>query len=125
MQTLKTFLFIAITVSLTSFVQAQQFNSKRDGLFAESKTFKVNGNCGMCTHRIETAIKNQPGVWSVDWSVESKSVLVKYDRTITSVNKLQQLVADAGHDTEKFIANVEVYNRLPECCHYQRMIYSN
>jgi len=48
MQTLKTFLFIAIAVITTSFAQAQQFNPKLDGPFATSKTFKVNGTCEMC-----------------------------------------------------------------------------
>ena len=65
MQTLKRFLFIAIAVTISSFVHAQQVNSKLDGLFGTTfKTFKVNGTCEMCKYRIENSVKTLPGIWT-------------------------------------------------------------
>jgi hypothetical protein len=61
MQTLKTFLVIAIAMSLITFANAQQFNQKLDGPFAITKSFKVNGTCEMCKHRIELPLTIYPG----------------------------------------------------------------
>jgi mercuric ion binding protein len=120
MQTLKTFLFIAIAVTFTSMAQAQQFNSKRDGPFATSKTFKVNGTCEMCKHRIESSINKLPGIWSSYWDVSSKTLMVTYDRSKVSPSMIEKLVCAEGHDINSITALANVYNKLPECCHYQR-----
>jgi len=120
MQTLKTFLFIAIAVIATSFAQAQQFNPKLDGPFATSKTFKVKGTCEMCKHRIESSVKKLPGIWSSYWDVSSKTLMVTYDRSKVKPAMIEKLVSSEGHDIDSMNASVEVYNSLPECCHYQR-----
>jgi periplasmic mercuric ion binding protein len=120
MQTLKTFLFIAIAVTVTSFAQAQQFNQKLDGPFATSKTFKVNGTCEMCKHRIESSVKNLPGIWSSYWDVSSKTLMVTYDRSRVTPAMIEKQVSGKGHDIDSMNASVEVYSKLPGCCHYQR-----
>jgi copper chaperone CopZ len=120
MQTLKTFLFIAIAVTLTSFAQAQQFNYKLDGPFVTTKTFKVNGTCEMCKHRIESSVKSLSGIWSSNWDVSSKTLMVTYDKTKITPRTIEKLVSAEGHDIDSMIASSDVYNRLPECCHYQR-----
>ncbi len=33
---------------------------------------------------------------------------------------VQKNISAAGYDTERFTADNTVYNKLPECCHYQR-----
>jgi copper chaperone CopZ len=120
MQTLKTLLFIAIAVTVTSFANAQQFNPKRDGPFATSKTFKVNGTCEMCKHRIESSINKLHGIWSSYWDVSSKTLMITYDRTKVTPATIEKLVSAEGHDIDSIIASSNVYNSLPECCHYQR-----
>ena len=120
MQTLKSFLFIAIAVTITSFAHAQQFNSKRDGPFTTSKSFKVSGTCEMCKHRIESSIKNIPGVWYSYWDVSSKILLVTYDRSKVKPETIEKQVSTQGHDIGSINAPAEVYNKLPDCCHYQR-----
>ena len=120
MQALKTFLFIAIAMVTTSFAKAQQFNPKVDGPFATSKTFKVNGTCEMCKHRIESSVNNLAGVWSSYWDVSSKTLTVTYDRSRVIPAMIEKLVSGKGHDIDSINASAEVYNRLPECCHYQR-----
>jgi membrane fusion protein, copper/silver efflux system len=82
--------------------------------------FGVSGNCEMCKERIENAAKSVTGVLSAVWDVNSKKITVEYDDTRVSLDNIQEAIARAGHDTEKFKAPDEVYNNLPECCLYRK-----
>jgi outer membrane receptor for ferrienterochelin and colicins len=84
-------------------------------------SFKVFGVCVQCEHRIEKALKVK-GVQSAKWDVTSKMVTVSYLPNALTVDKLHNIVAAAGHDTEKEKASDEVYKALPECCHYREML---
>ena len=86
----------------------------------EKTTFKVYGNCEMCKSRIESALKKNTAVKSASWDVKTKMVTVEYNPHSISVNQLNQLVADAGHDTDKVKASDAVYKTLPGCCKYKR-----
>lgn len=90
-------------------------------LFAKPKTesFKVLGNCGMCKNRIEKAVKVE-GVSKASWDNETRLLTVTYETRKVKAKQLQQLVAAAGHDTEKAKANDAVYEALPGCCQYDR-----
>jgi membrane fusion protein, copper/silver efflux system len=82
--------------------------------------FAVSGNCEMCKERIENAAKSVQGVSSADWDVNSKKISVEYDNKMVGLDEIQEAIAKAGHDTEKFRASDEVYNNLPECCLYRK-----
>ena len=118
MKTIKAFFAIAFVFAITSTAKAQ--NYKLDGPFMTTKSIKVNGVCDMCKHRIESALRKAPGISFVNWNIDSKTLLVQYSRTKTNTDKIQELVAAAGHDTEKVRANDVVYNALPDCCRYPR-----
>ncbi len=120
MKTIKIFFTIAIMLASVLFTKAQVYNYKLDGPFAVTKTIKVNGICEMCKHRIETAVKNQPGVWSTYWNVDSKILVVKYDRATVYQKKIEQRIAAFGCDTENLKASDKLYAALPDCCHYPR-----
>ena len=120
MKTIKTFFIIALAVMITSAAKAQGYNYKLDGPFAITKSFKVNGVCEMCKHRIENALTKSGGVWSASWEEGSKTLVVKYDKLKTDPDKIQHTIASVGHDTDKFKAPDNVYATLPDCCHYAR-----
>ncbi|NDP22577.1 MAG: efflux RND transporter periplasmic adaptor subunit [Paludibacter sp.] len=82
--------------------------------------FKVSGNCDLCKDRIEKAAKSVDGVAAASWNVTDKMLKVQFDATKTNSDAIQKAVAQAGHDTEKFKAPDEVYNKLPECCLYRK-----
>lgn len=91
-------------------------------LFAQSsktETFKVSGNCNMCKKRIEKAASFD-GVSKAVWNVETKIMTVTYDSTKTSNEAIQKKIAGVGHDTEKQKAGNAVYEKLPDCCLYDR-----
>jgi len=80
--------------------------------------FKVFGNCEMCKDRIETAAKGK-GVKSAIWDVDTKMLSLDYDPSSTNPEKVQQRIADVGHDTELKKAKDYVYKDLPDCCLYR------
>ena len=88
----------------------------------EEKKIKVSGNCDMCKSRIETITKTVHGVISANWSIDAKILTVQFDPSMTSSDFVQQKIAEAGHDTEKYHATDEAYNKLPECCLYRTIM---
>ena len=80
---------------------------------------KVGGLCDMCKDRIETAALSVKGVESANWESESQMLHLNFDAAKTTTEKIQKAVANVGHDTEKYKATDEVYNKLPECCLYR------
>ena len=120
MKPIKALLVIAIAITTVSFAKAQSYNYKLDGPFTATKVLKVSGVCEMCKHRIETAVKALPGIWSANWNVNANVLYVTYDRTKTNPDKMEKAVAAAGHDTKGYKASDLVYATLPDCCHYQR-----
>lgn len=86
----------------------------------ETTTFKVYGNCEMCKSRIETALLKNENIKKATWDIKTKMLTVVYNPHIMSVDAVHQLVANAGHDTDKFKASDATYKSLPGCCKYER-----
>lgn len=84
-------------------------------------TFWVDGVCGMCEKRIESALINSPGVKFADWDRETRQVKVAYNSKKLSEQKLHEIVAGVGHDTQKVPAKDEDYAKLPGCCKYRTL----
>lgn len=80
--------------------------------------FKVYGNCGMCTKRIEKAVTISE-VKYAKWNKSTKMLTVAYLPGSITLDSLQQRVAAVGHDTERFRAPDTVYEALPSCCLYR------
>lgn len=80
--------------------------------------FTAKGCCPMCEDRIVEAL-DVPGVRAVEWDQFKEKAMVVYKPKKISEERIQQLVADAGHDTELFTATDEAYNGLAACCLYR------
>ena len=123
MKPIRPLLVIAIMIASTTFAKAQETNPKYHFHDAVNKlttaTIKVYGECGSCKHRIENALKIN-GVTSAKWDENTQVLTTIYYSKSISADKIQQLVSAVAHDTEKFKASDDVYNNLPECCHYPR-----
>jgi hypothetical protein len=109
MKTLKIFP-VTLCLILASFIASAQ---------AKTESFKVSGNCGMCKSRIEKAAKNA-GATEAKWDADTKELTVTYESSLTNAAKIQQKIAEVGHDNNGYTATDEVYNNLPGCCHYER-----
>ena len=55
------------------------------------------------------------------WNVETKMLILEYDSTVISLEKIQNKILSVGHDLETKKANDKVYNSLDACCRYREM----
>ncbi|HSZ26488.1 MAG TPA: heavy-metal-associated domain-containing protein [Cytophagaceae bacterium] len=83
---------------------------------AKQADFYVRGNCGMCKERIEKSAMAVSGVEKADWNVETKNLMVSYDTSKVNELKIQQAVANSGHETKSISSPTAVHDALPECC---------
>ena len=100
-----------IFVCLTGFSQKPKW---------EKENFQVLGNCDMCKIKIEKSATGCEGVKTARWNVISGKMKVKFNPAITNTDKIQQMIASIGYDTERHKASDEAYNNLHYCCKYQR-----
>jgi copper chaperone CopZ len=84
-------------------------------------TFWVDGVCGMCEKRIESALINSSGVKFADWDNQTSQVKVAYNSKKITEQKLHEILAGAGHDTQKVRAKDEDYAKVPGCCKYRTL----
>lgn len=97
------------------FLASLAFGQKADTTI----TFKVWGNCGMCKKTIETAL-DVKGIKSADWNKDTKIITLTYNPQKITEDKIHELIAAAGYDTEKVKGDDKAYQNLPHCCHYER-----
>lgn len=114
---MKTKVFV-IVLSVCTFLCLQSI--AQTGKTVKTETFGVSGNCGMCKKTIEGALKKEKAITKGKWDEETKKLTVTYDSEKITIEKIHQLVADAGYDTDKVKAKDEVYNKLHGCCKYDR-----
>lgn len=93
--------------------------------FAQKKdiqkiAFEVDGVCGMCKARIEKTAYKVKGVKTATWEIATHQLTLLLDTNKVSVEKVQEAIANAGHDTPTAKAPDEVYENLPLCCLYDR-----
>lgn len=102
-----------------AFIQLTGFAQSEGSVKTKTVEFKIYGNCGMCKTRIEKALKVD-GVESSSWNKDTKMAKVVFNSDKISVDKLHQLVAEVGHDTEMVKAEDKTYDKLHSCCKYER-----
>ncbi len=73
----------------------------------------------MCEQRIEKAAFVK-GEAAADWDVDAKTARIIYDSLHTSLDAVLKRIAEAGYDSEKFLAPDAAYAALPGCCQYER-----
>jgi copper chaperone CopZ len=87
-------------------------------------SFEVDGICGMCKKRIETAALKTKGVKFAIWSVKTHQLNVIMDERKTDVTAIQKNILEVGHDVvgfdkTKLEATKEAYNSVHPCCKYR------
>ena len=98
--------------------QAQDLKEEKKNKNARV-AFEVDGICGMCKKRIETAALKTKGVKFAIWDVKTHQINLILDERKASLNTVKQNIANVGHDVENFIATDEAYNSVHPCCKYR------
>ena len=83
-----------------------------------SEHYSVNGVCGQCKERIESAAYIR-GVKYANWNIDTHLITLKYDTTKASFRQILQHIAKAGHDSEYYLAEDKDYDRVAPCCKYR------
>lgn len=120
MKTFKT-LVIALIAMITFHTANAQSDKTQRTPGIKTQTIIVSGTCDMDKRRIETAAYTVEGVKSAVWDQYSQVLTLKYSVfKKDAVDNVQKKIALAGNDTEQYKADDAAYQKLPECCHYQR-----
>ncbi len=82
-------------------------------------TAHVWGNCEKCKATIEKSCV-MDGVSEAIWNEDSKLLNLKLDTSLVSLDAVLNAVAKAGYDNDKFYADDYAYNKLLDCCQYDR-----
>ncbi|WP_439128290.1 heavy-metal-associated domain-containing protein [Polaribacter sp.] len=119
---MKKIIFILSLFLLGFSTQAQEKIKKKNK--NAKVTFKVDGICGMCKKRIETAALKTRGVKFAVWDVKSHQLNLIMDERKTEVAKVQKNIMAVGHDIlldkdKKLEATEEAYNSVHPCCKYR------
>ncbi|WP_432221152.1 DUF3347 domain-containing protein [Flavobacterium sp. TMP13] len=86
---------------------------------AKTETAKIYGNCEKCEKTIEKA-GNLDQIAKVDWNSDTKMASITFDSTLTNKEDVLKRIAMSGYDSEDHLATAEAYNKLADCCHYDR-----
>jgi periplasmic mercuric ion binding protein len=105
-------IILGIVFSLTAFLM----NAQKKNI--TEQTIQVNGKCGDCKERIETAA-DISGVKLAVWTPVTKSLKLVFRNDKTSLEKIKLAVAKAGYESEGVAADEKAYAKLPECCKYK------
>lgn len=93
-------------------IHAQSSNEITDSVL-------VNGNCGMCKKNIEKSAMDAGATYAF-WNKKTKMLNVKFDPSKTSQEQIENKIAAKGYDTQNVKASDEAYQKLEECCQYER-----
>lgn len=114
-------LILTLSIILIGFsVQSQEIKKNKNA----KEVIKVDGICGMCKKRIETAALKTKGVKFAIWSPETHQLNLIMDERKTDVEAIQKNILAVGHDIlleegKKLVAKTEAYNSVHPCCKYR------
>ena len=101
-------------------VSAQSDKGQRT-IGIKTQAIKVSGTCSMDKRRIEVAAYSIDGVKLAVWDEYTQLLSLTYSVfKKDAADNVQKKIASVGNDTEKYKADDLAYQKLPDCCHYQR-----
>lgn len=107
---------VILIMILTGFAaQAQEKKNKN-----AKHEIVVKGNCEMCEKRIEKAALGVKGVKSADWHADHQDLHLIIDENKCSLDDVRKAIAKSGHDTDTVKADKKDYEKLHDCCQYDR-----
>jgi len=117
---MKKIVFIFSLLMIGFSTQSQEVKKNKNAKIS----FEVDGICGMCKKRIETAALKSKGVKFAIWSVKTHQLNLIMDERKTDVATIQGNILKVGHDVigfddKKLEATPEAYSTVHPCCKYR------
>ncbi len=86
-------------------------------LFGNDTTYiETSAQCYSCKYRIESRLHKVKGIISSMLNVDTKRLMVIYDKSIITVETIVTKVTEIGYDANGNPAKPAAYKRLPKCC---------
>lgn len=109
-----TILTVVILLSFLSFAIIT-YALSQDG--DKTETIKINSMvCNQCVDRLNKAIGQIAGVKNVEVDLSKKQALVTFDESVTTLDKIEDVIVTTGYDANNKKADKTAFNKLPECC---------
>jgi copper chaperone CopZ len=114
-------IIVTLSLILTTFsIQSQEVKKNKNA----KVSFEVDGICGMCKKRIETAALKTKGVKFAAWSIDTHQLNLIMDERKTAIATIQSNILEVGHDVfgfenKKLKATDKAYNTVHPCCKYR------
>ena len=83
---------------------------------SDTVIIKTSAQCNSCKIRLESRMVNLKGVLSSNLNIESKELIVVYDKELVSTPEIENKVTEIGYDANNKVAKKAAYKRLPACC---------
>lgn len=88
--------------------------------YPEVKTTTIdlstNMVCSMAEKIIVKAVKKVTGVVDIEIDPETKTAVVTYDDSKTTVSKIVRAITKSGYDANGKSGDPAAYKKLPDCC---------
>ena len=72
--------------------------------------------CSMCKNKIESYLKREPGIQSVNVDFKKKTTTVTYITDRNNIEQIKTAIANVGYDADDVTAEETAYKKLPKCC---------
>lgn len=82
----------------------------------ETKIALATIQCSTCKKTITKALKTDAGIKDFNINVDAKIVTVNYDKSKTSLDKIEGIITSAGYDANDKKADPKAYDKLESCC---------
>lgn len=106
-------LFLSILIGfITIQTKAQTIPNKK----IDEVKIITSAQCEMCKERIEKALYKVKGVISATLDLQTKAATVVYRPHKTNVDALRKAINLAGYDADDSPADIQAYEKLPDCC---------
>lgn len=109
------FIFSLLLIGFSAQTQTKEVKKNKNAKIS----FEVDGICGMCKKRIETAALRTKGVKFAIWNVKTHQLNIILDERKTDIKNIQKNIAIVGHDSKGYIASEEAYSSVHPCCKYR------
>lgn len=107
-------LFIVFLSSISAFSQK---GKKTDTLFVKTQIYCDHClECGSCAGNINTSMAGLYGIKKVEIQPAQKRIIVIYNSTKTTPDKIREAISSAGFDADNVLAKPDAVAKLDGCC---------
>lgn len=105
MRTLGLITLLAVLLFITAKVMAD----------VKAERIKINVS-GTCIERVEKVAGNVEGVIQSHWDEEKKELEIIFEDKVTSLDKIEQTLSEAGFDTPNYRASEQALSKIANEC---------